>query len=74
LQVSDSSANLDRLRFNGLVKLMRNGDWRRATGQEAEYLFRRSIVPEIGELRCRDLKAAHLRAVLRKLAGNGLEL
>jgi hypothetical protein len=54
--------------------LMRNGDWRRATGQEAEYLFRRSIVPEIGELRCRDLKAAHLRAVLRKLAGNGLEL
>ena len=34
-----------------------NGDWRRATGQEAEYLFRRSIVPEIGELRCRDLRA-----------------
>ena len=49
-----------------------NGDWRRATGQEAEYLFRRSILPEIGELRCRDLKAAHLRAVLRKLAGTGL--
>src|ERR1035438_5321315 len=49
-----------------------NGDWRRATGQEAEYLFRRSILSEIGELRCRDLKAAHLRAVLRKLAGTGL--
>jgi site-specific recombinase XerC len=49
-----------------------NGDWRKATGQEAEYLFRRSILPEIGEVRCRDLKAAHLRAVLRKLAGTGL--
>ena len=49
-----------------------NGDWRRASGQEAEYLFRRSILSEIGELRCRDLKAAHLRAVLRKLAGTGL--
>ena len=49
-----------------------NGDWRRATGQEAEYLFRRSILPEIGELRCRDLKAGHLRAVLRKLAGTAL--
>src|SRR5947207_2573044 len=49
-----------------------NGDWRRASGQEAEGLFRRSIVPEIGELRCRDLKAAHLRAVLRKLAGTDL--
>jgi integrase len=49
-----------------------NGDWRRATGQEAEYLFRRSILSEIGELRCRDLKAVHLRAVLRKLAGTGL--
>jgi integrase len=49
-----------------------NGDWRKATGQEAEYLFRRSILPEIGELRCRDLKAEHLRAVLRKLAGAGL--
>ena len=49
-----------------------NGDWRGATGQEAEYLFRRSILPEIGELRCRDLKAEHLRAVLRKLAGTGL--
>jgi site-specific recombinase XerC len=43
-----------------------NGDWRKATGQEAEYLFRRSILSEIGELRCRDLKAVHLRAVLRK--------
>jgi site-specific recombinase XerC len=49
-----------------------NADWRKATGQEAEYLFRRSILPEIGEVRCRDLKAAHLRAVLRKLAGTGL--
>jgi len=49
-----------------------DGDWRKATGQEAEYLFRRSIIPEIGELRCRDLKAEHLRAVLRKLAGTGL--
>jgi len=49
-----------------------NADWRKATGQEAEYLFRRSILPEIGELRCRDLKAEHLRAVLRKLAGTGL--
>ena len=49
-----------------------NGDWRRASGQEAEHLFRRSILPEIGELRCRDLKAEHLRAVLRKLAGTGL--
>jgi integrase len=49
-----------------------NGDWRKATGQEAEYLFRRSILSEIGELRCRDLKAEHLRAVLRKLAGTGL--
>ena len=49
-----------------------NGDWRKATGQEAEYLFRRSILPELGELRCRDLKAESLRAVLRKLAGTGL--
>ena len=49
-----------------------NGDWRRATGQEAEYLFRRSILPEIGELRCRDLKAEHLRVVLRELAATGL--
>ena len=49
-----------------------NGDWRKASGQEAEYLFGRSIIPEIGELRCRDLKAEHLRAVLRKLASAGL--
>ncbi len=49
-----------------------NGDWRKATGQEAEYLFGRSILPEIGELRCRDLKAEHLCTVLRKLAGSGL--
>jgi integrase len=49
-----------------------NGDWRRATGQEAEYLFRRSILPEIGGLRCRDLKAEHLRGVLQRLASKGL--
>jgi site-specific recombinase XerC len=49
-----------------------NGDWRKGTGQEAEYLFRRSVLPEIGDLRCRDLQAEHLRAVLRKLAGAGL--
>src|ERR1035438_5152223 len=49
-----------------------NGDWRKASGQEAENLFRRSILPEIGELKCRDLRAEHLRAVLRKLAGAGL--
>src|SRR5262245_38409901 len=49
-----------------------NGDWRKGTGQEAEYLFRRSILPEIGGLRCRDLKAEHLRTVLRKLAGTDL--
>jgi integrase len=49
-----------------------NGDWRKATGQEAEYLFRRSVLPVIGELRCRDLKAENLREVLRKLAGAGL--
>jgi site-specific recombinase XerD len=49
-----------------------NGDWRKASGQEAEYLFRRSILPEIGGLRCRDLKAEHLRSVLRKLAASGL--
>jgi site-specific recombinase XerC len=49
-----------------------NGDWRKASGQEAEYLFRRSILPEIGELRCRDLKAEHLRTLLRKLAGTEL--
>jgi hypothetical protein len=39
-----------------------NADGRKATGQEAEYLFRRSILPEIGKFRCRDLKAEHLRA------------
>ena len=49
-----------------------NGDWRKRTGQEAEYLFRRSVLPDLGELRCRDLQAEHLRAVLRKLAGAGL--
>jgi site-specific recombinase XerC len=49
-----------------------NGDWRKASGQEAEYLFRRSILPALGEYRCRDLKSEHLRAVLRKLAGGGL--
>jgi integrase len=49
-----------------------NGDWRKATGQEAEYLFKRSILPQIGELRCRDLKAEHLRGVLRSLAATGL--
>ena len=49
-----------------------NGEWRKATGQEAEYLFRRSILPMIGEMRCRDLKAAHLSNVLRKLAATGL--
>jgi integrase len=49
-----------------------NGDWRKATGREAEYVFRRSILPEIGELRCRDLKAAHLRAVLRKVTSTGV--
>jgi integrase len=49
-----------------------NGDWRKGTGQEAEYLFRRSILPSIGELRCRDLKAEHLRGVHRGLASTGL--
>src|SRR5712692_6625054 len=48
-----------------------NGDWRRATGQEAERLFRRSILPEIGAMRCSDLRAEDLREVLRKLAGAG---
>lgn len=43
-----------------------------ATGQEAEYLFRRSILPAIGELRCRDLKAENLCAILRTLAHSGL--
>jgi integrase len=49
-----------------------DGAWRDHTGREAEYLFRRSILPEIGELRCRDLTAEHLRNVLRKLANTGL--
>src|SRR5262245_20072381 len=49
-----------------------NGEWRKATGQEAEYLFRQSILPEIGGLRCRNLKAEHLRTVLRTLASRGL--
>lgn len=49
-----------------------NGDWRESTGREAEYLFRRSILSGIGELRCRDLKAEHLRVALRKLAATGL--
>ena len=49
-----------------------NGDWRRATGQEAESVLRRSILPEIGELRCRDLKREHLVAVLRKRAQDGV--
>ncbi len=49
-----------------------NGDWRKATGREAEYIFRRSILPEIGDLRCRDLKAEHLRAVLRKVTSTGV--
>ena len=49
-----------------------NGDWRKASGQEAEYLFRRSILPALGECRCRELKSEDLRAVLRKLASAGL--
>jgi site-specific recombinase XerC len=49
-----------------------DGAWRDNTGREAEYLFRQSVLPEIGELRCRDLKADHLRNVLRKLANAGL--
>jgi site-specific recombinase XerC len=49
-----------------------DGAWRENTGREAEYLFRRSILPEIGDMRCRDLKAEHLRSVLRKLAATGL--
>jgi len=49
-----------------------NGDWRKATGQEAERLFRRYVLPDIGEIRCRDLKAENLRGVLRKLAVGGL--
>ena len=49
-----------------------NGDWRETTGEEAEGMFRRSILPDIGELRCRDLRPEHLRAVLRRLASAGL--
>src|SRR5262245_24220405 len=49
-----------------------NGEWRKATGQEAEYLFRRSVLPGIGGLRCRDLKAEHLRSVLRTVAATGV--
>ena len=48
-----------------------NGDWRKASGQEAKYIFTNFILPEIGEHRCRDLKAEHLRAVLRKFAQSG---
>jgi hypothetical protein len=39
-----------------------NGDWRKGTGPEAEYLFRRSVLPDIGELRCRDLRTSPRRA------------
>jgi integrase len=49
-----------------------NGDWRETTKQEAEGMFRRSILPDIGELRCLDLRPKHLRAVLRRLASAGL--
>lgn len=49
-----------------------NGDWRETTGQEAEGMFRRSILPDLGELRCRDLRPENLRDVLRRLAGAGL--
>ena len=49
-----------------------NGDWRESTGLEAEGMFRRSILPDIGELRCRDLRPEHLRIVLRRLASAGL--
>ena len=49
-----------------------DGVWRENSGREAEYLFRRSILPEIGDMRCRDLKAEHLRTVLRNLAATGL--
>jgi len=33
-----------------------NGDWRKATGDEAEGQLRRAILPEIGEKRCRDVQ------------------
>jgi integrase len=49
-----------------------NGDWRKATGQEAEGLYRRYILPEIGEMRCRELRPESLRAILRKLVSAGL--
>ena len=49
-----------------------NGEWRKGTGQESEYVFLRSILPVIGGLRCRDLKAEHLRNVLRAVAATGV--
>lgn len=49
-----------------------NGDWRKASGDEAERLFRRRVLPEIGEMRCRDLKPEHLRAVLHKNVSAGM--
>ena len=49
-----------------------DGDWRKATGQEAENLFKRSVLPVIGEMSCRELQAENLRAVLRKMADAGL--
>lgn len=49
-----------------------NGDWRKASGNEAERLFRKYILPDIGGMRCRDLRPEHLRAVLRKHASAGL--
>jgi integrase len=48
-----------------------NGEWREASGQDAEYLFRRFICPSIGDSRCRDLKAEDLRTILRDLANAG---
>lgn len=48
-----------------------NGEWRAASGQDAEYLFRRFILPSIGDCRCRDLKAEDLRTILRELANAG---
>lgn len=49
-----------------------DGDWRTASGQDVERQFRRWILPEIGEMRCRDLQPEHLRAVLRQMAQAGL--
>jgi len=49
-----------------------DGAWRNTTGEEGERQFRRSILPEIGEMRCRDLQPEHLRGVLRKMANAGL--